>query len=96
MQLFKKKPYIFPNKQNIGGVDDWLLAVGNHKKELLELADKVTHDCFHCWWFQFGGDSSNRACKKPGRLNLKGTSCWDWRVDPNARNRVSGIEGFVF
>lgn len=101
MNLFKKKPYRFPNLPNKGGVDEWLLRVGKHKDELLELVERLpSKDCFNCWWLQFGETANNRVCKKPGNLNVKYTSpvsakCLDWRVDPNARNRAKGLAGFI-
>jgi len=75
------------------------------KDQVLELAAQVPHHCLTCWWLQFHEDHPNRGCvydsfnleKLPFKRVPEAQTwlCLGWRVDPEARSRVQGFQGFI-
>ena len=84
-------------------VEHWLsLMPESKRKQIMKIVDTVQHECFNCYWFTFAKGSQNRGCHYPDKLKIAWVvpeagigDCCNWRLDPNYKNRVRGVQGFI-
>ena len=62
-------------------------------QKLRQLISKpqVAHVCQMCGWFRPNKSGGNRYCKYPGKLNVEGSLCLCWLMEPNQNKRVYSL-----